>query len=626
LSDGTISIRHRDDPSYERRLTGHDEAVDALAAAPHDTRLVSISRDQTLRVWNHTTGECDPPIRLTARPWTVAWSADGSRLAVGEFSGEIRILDGNSFELRQTFKIEKSRATQLAFRPNGKQLAASRFGGISLFDLTDGGTTTVLPSKNWYWSIAWSPDGTRIAGGSPQGRIDLWDPDTQVKTSWSRPHGSWIDGLEFHPDGTRLASASKDRKVVVSRILGNELSGEGRLVFAGHEGWIWEARFLPGGEELVLYSEDGTVKIWDLHADSLSLAFEAHTNSVDAVAFSPDGRLFVSGGEQSHVALWDSSTGTLLKRLESPRISVTALVFHPDGKLVIGATRQKTVFVWNISEEQPAVRRLRGHTEEVRAVAIFPNTPQIVSGGWDCTLRVWDLETGREVRRIELDVRPESQVRSVAVTSKDTIISGHRDGQIRIWKTGHDEPVKFLSGHEEGVTDLAFHPDGSLLASASMDRTLRLWDTRTWEFKSTLTGHDDEIHSIAWSPDGSRIVSASLDHTVMLWSPTRAEHVLASVRQLRYGLRRGLEPQRRLANRFGRDQRRDSHLGDGSHQGTRPLEGRRQAARHKRAVDPRLSSNPLKKSFGREPALSVQSRPRQNSETTQVASVLARTI
>ena len=237
--------------------------------------------------------------------------------------------------------------------------------------------------------------------------------------------------------------------------------------------------------------------------------------------------LFVSGGEQSHVALWDSSTGTLLKRLESPRISVTALVFHPDGKLVIGATRQKTVFVWNISEEQPAVRWLRGHTEEVRAVAIFPNMPQIVSGGWDCTLRVWDLETGREVRRIELDVRPESQVRSVAVTSKDTNISGHRDGQIRIWKTGHDEPVKFLSGHEEGVTDLAFHPDGSLLASASMDRTLRLWDTRTWEFKSTLTGHDDEIHSIAWSPDGSRIVSASLDHTVMLWSPTRAEHVLA---------------------------------------------------------------------------------------------------
>ena len=147
----------------------------------------------------------------------------------------------------------------------------------------------MLPSKNWYWSIAWSPDGTRIAEGNPQGRIDLWDPDTQVKTSWSRPHGSWIDGLEFHPDGTRLASASKARKVVVSRILGNELSGEGRLVFAGHEGWIWEARFLPGGEELGSYSEDGTVKILDLHADSLSLAFEAHKNSVDAVAFSPDG-------------------------------------------------------------------------------------------------------------------------------------------------------------------------------------------------------------------------------------------------------------------------------------------------------------------------------------------------
>src|SRR3954454_9249851 len=74
-----------------------------------------------------------------------------------------------------------------------------------------------------------------------------------------------------------------------------------------------------------------------------------------------------------------------------------------------------------------------------------------------------------------------------------------------------------LQGHTEGVTSVAFSPDGKMLASGSNDETIKLWDVQAGKEHATLKGHTNEVTSVAFSPDGKTLASASLDGTVRLW-------------------------------------------------------------------------------------------------------------
>lgn len=85
--------------------------------------------------------------------------------------------------------------------------------------------------------------------------------------------------------------------------------------------------------------------------------------------------------------------------------------------------------------------------------------------------------------------------------------------------------LQTLEGHRSPVSSIAWSPDGSQLASASVDNTVKIWDPATGQCASTLEGHGNSVRSIAWSPDGSRLASASYDNTVRIWDPATGQCV-----------------------------------------------------------------------------------------------------
>ncbi|MFP3041718.1 caspase family protein [Treponema primitia] len=158
----------------------------------------------------------------------------------------------------------------------------------------------------------------------------------------------------------------------------------------------------------------------------------------------------------------------------------------------------------------------RGHSFAVSSVAYSPNGRFIVSGSADSTVKIWSLETGREIWTLP---EHDSMVKSVSYSPDGRFIaSGSADNTIKIWGVENGEDLKTLSGHTSVVNSIAYSPDGRFLVSGSSDRTIKIWDIESAKVLQTLSGHSLWINSVSYSPDGRTIASGSRDNTVKLWN------------------------------------------------------------------------------------------------------------
>jgi len=171
---------------------------------------------------------------------------------------------------------------------------------------------------------------------------------------------------------------------------------------------------------------------------------------------------------------------------------------------------------------------LRGHERGVLAVAYSSDGRRIASGALDNTARLWDAESGTEVRCLR---GHERGVRGVAFSPHGRrVATASLDRTIRIWETGSGNEVLCLAGHARDVTSVAFSPDGARLVSGSLDQTVRVWDAKTGAELLCLRGHEGPVFGVDFSPDGRRVVSGSKDRTVRVWDAETASqrHCLAA--------------------------------------------------------------------------------------------------
>jgi WD40 repeat protein/serine/threonine protein kinase len=163
----------------------------------------------------------------------------------------------------------------------------------------------------------------------------------------------------------------------------------------------------------------------------------------------------------------------------------------------------------------PLIRTFEGHTDWVRAVVLTPDARFAISGSWDSTLRMWDLESGQSVRVLEGHV---DWVTAVAVTPDGArAISASFDRMLRVWDLESGQSMRMLEGHEDRVTTVAVTPDGARAISGSSDRTLRVWDLESGRLVRTLKGHTDVVHAVAITAGGHVAISGSADHTLRVW-------------------------------------------------------------------------------------------------------------
>ena len=407
----------------------------------------------------------------------------------------------------------------MAYSPDGRRIASgSRDGTIRLWDAHTAQPIAVLAEHTeGVTSVVFSPAGDTLVSGSEDGTIRFYDANTgQLRTTLTG-HSRAVISLAYSPAGDTLVSGSEDGTIE----LWNATTRQPMATFAGHTDSVTSVAFSSEGV-LASGSEDGAVRVWHPLTGEPLTTFAAHSDQVESLAFSPDGRTLVNtgGAGDRTVHLWDVATGSSVGTLIGHTAPVDGVAYAPDGRTIAssGGFGDNTVRLWHADTRQLKAT-LSGHTRWVTAVAFSPDGTRLVSGSRDNTVRLWDADTAQLKATLSGHTR---WVTAVAFSpDNSTIASGSQDNTVRLWDADTGHPTAVLIGHDYSVHSVAFSPDGRTLASGSEDGTIRLWDAVTGHSIGTLTGHAHTIRSVAFSPDGSILASGSEDGTVVLWDFTK---------------------------------------------------------------------------------------------------------
>lgn len=199
------------------------------------------------------------------------------------------------------------------------------------------------------------------------------------------------------------------------------------------------------------------------------------------------------------------------------RGDVYAVAISPDGSQVLSGGWDMRLRLWDAADGKP-LQPFIGHTNNVNDVAFSPDGRVAISccgGPNDNHADLWDVATGQHLRRFEGHT---DRVESVALSSNgERALSGSWDGTMRLWETKTGRELHCFCGHSAGVNAVRFSLGGGMALSASGDHTVRLWHLTSKKEVRRFEGHTSFVWDAAFSPDGRRIVSAGWDSQVFLW-------------------------------------------------------------------------------------------------------------
>jgi WD40 repeat protein len=368
-------------------------------------------------------------------------------------------------------------------------------------------------------SVAYSPDGSRIASASNDHTVKIWDAASGQILHTLTGHTDEVKSVVYRPDGRRLASASGDGTVKVW----DPVTGEACLTIKSQTGAVHGVAYSPDGRRLASGGQDGTVKVWDAATGDKLLTLSGHTNPVYGVAYSPDGcHLASTGGYDQTVKIWDAATGKFLRNLTGHTNAVYRVAYSPDGRCVASACQDQTVKIWDAATGENLLT-LTGHTGSVFGVAYSPDGRHVASSRLDQTVKVWDAATGRNLVTHKGHA---SWIHGV-VYSPDgrCLASACDDHTVKIWDAAIELDTLTLREHLAQVRGVVYSPDGRYLASASDDHTVKIWDAAAGKELLPLKGHGLPVNGLAYSPDGRCLSSASDDHRVRVWDTASGQEL-----------------------------------------------------------------------------------------------------
>ena len=248
---------------------------------------------------------------------------------------------------------------------------------------------------------------------------------------------------------------------------------------------------------------------------------KTNNGRVKDIALSPDGTLIANASGRGVIQLRSAENGRLVKVFQGLRgQSINSLTFSSDNKQIISVGDDSVVRMWDVTTGDE-VKKLQGHEHGINAITSNPTRNKLFTAGQGTRIMVWDKPTNKLEKIFSDPVRGHIDTVNTLAFSFDGkyMASGGDDSRIVIWDARKGKVVKTLLGHADSVNTLAFvHQSNQFLVSGSSDTTVKVWDLSKGRQIKTLDAHTAPVTSLAFSPDGYTLVTGSADGSTLAWS------------------------------------------------------------------------------------------------------------
>lgn len=274
----------------------------------------------------------------------VAFSRDGGLVATGGIDDTVWIWNAYTGALVRGLVGVSRGVVSIEFNPDGTHLlVGSGLGYILVFDLVSGNIVQVLSGPPTTSVARYSPDGRYVAAHTYRGEVTLWDTTTGGLVRQFLGHNARGFTLRFSPDGGRIVSGSFDSTARVWDVAtGNQLA-----LLAGHKGSVNGVTFSPDGVWAVTASSDHTIRFWNAATGAEKSVID-EGDEVNEVRFTSDGKWLVSGGADHLVKLRSPTSGAIGRLLVGHTERVTALASSPDGRRLVSGSFDNSARIWNL--------------------------------------------------------------------------------------------------------------------------------------------------------------------------------------------------------------------------------------------------------------------------------------
>lgn len=302
----------------------------------------------------------------TASVLSVAWSPDGSKLAVGSTDHIVRVLDAQT----------------------GNILAVLEGHSEEVF------------------AVAWSPDGTQIASGGPDHTVRIWDATSGQRVTTipvtSNTLPTTIFSISWNPNGTEIACGTGAAVAIYETI-----TGDLKQSFLEHNRFVMSVNWDNDGKYLVTGSWDGSINIWNSESEQLEMKIPDTVQrlpGIESVAWHPTENFIASSHLDNVVRIWDATTGTLLHELIGHSKAASAVAWSPDGEWLASSSYDGSVRIWDVDAEE-TVMLDQVHDAGITDIVWDPDGEQLASSSYDGSVRIWNIDTETLVVLFQLDER-----------------------------------------------------------------------------------------------------------------------------------------------------------------------------------------------------------------------------